>query len=155
MVAVEPTTEPVAAERESLWRAFPLTTYAAVGAVLLWFWIQLRPFISEAPDLDGMVSLRGSLTLFHEGFHGLIASSDGTGIHPPLFDALSFISFAVFGEGPAAQQLLAIPLFILLAGGTERLLAPYLTPANACWARSRWRSARRSRWPCSSSRARR
>ena len=51
MVAVESTTEPVAAERESLWRSFPLTTYVTVGAVLLWFWVQLRPFISEAPDL--------------------------------------------------------------------------------------------------------
>ncbi len=129
MVAVEPTTEPAATEAPRT-HPFPLTTYVTVGAVLVWFMVQLAPFIGEAPDLDGMVSLRGSLTLFHEGLHGLIASSDGTGIHPPLFDFLSFIAFAVLGEGPAAQQILAIPLFVLLAGGTERLLAPYLTPGK-------------------------
>jgi hypothetical protein len=121
-----PLPEAVADEPPRRWWSLPATTYAAAGLVLVWFALQLARYVGEAPDLDGMVSLRGSLTLYNEGFHGLIASSDGTGIHPPVMDFLNYIAFAVFGAGPGAQQLLSIALFAFLAGAVERLLAPWL-----------------------------
>jgi hypothetical protein len=102
------------------------TTWAAMGAVLLWFAIQLGPFVGDAPDLDAMVSLRDSLVVFHHGFHGLIARAAGAGIHPPLLDLLNVGAFTVFGEDPRSQQILAILLFAGFAAAVERLLAPWL-----------------------------
>jgi hypothetical protein len=32
-----------------------------VGAVLVWFAVQLGRFVGQAPDLDGMIGIRGSL----------------------------------------------------------------------------------------------
>src|SRR4051812_22960408 len=117
----------VAPERTARWwSVVPRTTYVAMGAVLLWFAVQLGPFVGEAPDLDGIIALRGSLALFNQGFHGLIAGSDGTGIHPPLADALNFLAFSLLGEDARSQALIAVPLFVGLAGLVERLLAPTL-----------------------------
>ncbi len=101
-------------------------TYAAIGAVLVWFAIQLRPFLGEAPDLDAMVSLRESIVLHREGLGGLIDASVGAGIHPPLLDSLAALMFALFGEDPRSQQLIGIVLFIVIAGSVERLLSPWL-----------------------------
>ena len=146
----------VATERTSRWwSVLPRTTWAAMGAVLAWFMLELGPFLGQAPDLDGMVALRDALVLFNEGFHGLIASADGTGIHPPLSEVLDFLAFSVLGADPRSQQLMAIPLFLLLAALVERLLARRRSaPPSASSARSRWRSARRWRSRSSTPRAR-
>jgi hypothetical protein len=120
----------VAPERTSRWRLVPRTTYAAMGVVLLWFVVELGPFVGEAPDFDAMVALRESLVLFQQGFHGLIATADGTGTHPPLADALNFLAFSLFGPDPRSQQLLAIPLFLGLAACVERLLPRTLGPVQ-------------------------
>ncbi len=119
---------PAAAAQEEPARAWPpaSATYAAVGAVLAWFAVQLGRFIGEAPDLDAMVSLRESIVFHRGGLEALIADRVGTGVHPPLMDMLTSLSFSLFGEEPRSQQLLAIPLFVVLAAGVERLLAPWL-----------------------------
>ncbi len=107
------------------WRP-TFATYAAVAAVLAWFAVQLARYIGEAPDLDAMISLRESIVFHRDGLDGLIADRVGTGIHPPLMDLLTSLSFSLFGEDPRSQQLLAIPFFAVLAAAVERLLAPWL-----------------------------
>ncbi len=102
------------------------STIVAVAIALGWLAFQLGPYLGEAPDLDAMVSLREAIVFHREGLDGLIADRVGTGVHPPLADVLSALAFAVFGEDPRSQQLLAIPLFAVLAAATERLLAPWL-----------------------------
>ena len=52
----------------------------------MWFAIQLGRFVGEAPDLDGMIGIRGSLTIYEEGFGGLVKNIGSEGIHPPLMD---------------------------------------------------------------------
>lgn len=108
-------------------RPLSLTTFAAVGAVLAWFLVQLAPFVGEAPDLDAMVSLREALVFHREGFEGLVEASVGTGVHPPGLDLLSFAAFALLGEDPRSQQLIAVALFVVLVASVERLLAPWLS----------------------------
>jgi hypothetical protein len=121
----------LAPERASRWpRRLPPTMCAAMGVVLLWFALELGQFVGEAPDFDAMVALRESLVLFQQGFHGLIASADGTGIHPPLADAVNFLAFSVLGPDPRSQQLVSIALFLALAAFVERLLAPSLGPVQ-------------------------
>lgn len=109
-------------------RAWPptLVTFAAVAAVLAWFAVQFGRFVSEAPDLDAMISLRESIVFHREGLDGLIAHRAGGGVHPPVLDVLSSLSFAVLGEDPASLQILAIPLFAVLAIAVERLLSAWL-----------------------------
>jgi hypothetical protein len=103
-------------------------TFAAVGAVLAWFAVQLGQFVGEAPDLDAMISLRESIVFHRGGLTGLVADRVGTGVHPPLMDGLTSLAFALFGEDPRSQQLLGIVFFAVLAGAVERLLAPWLEP---------------------------
>jgi Dolichyl-phosphate-mannose-protein mannosyltransferase len=123
--------EDAAEERTSWWPArLPRTMCAAMAVALLWFVIELGPFVGEAPDFDAMVALRESLVLFQQGFHGLIASADGTGIHPPLADALNFLAFSLFGADPRSQQLMSVVLFLALAAFVERLVAPWLGPVQ-------------------------
>jgi hypothetical protein len=116
--------EEPAEPRLALWTG---STFAAVAAVMAWFAVQLGRFVGEAPDMDAMISLRESIVFHRDGLKGLIADRVGTGVHPPLMDTLTSISFAVFGEDPRSQQLIGVALFILLAAATERLLAPYLS----------------------------
>jgi hypothetical protein len=119
-------TTPAAPQAEKL-RVVTGTTVAAVGAVLVWFVVQLAQFLGEAPDLDAMVSLRESIVFHRSGLKGLIADRVGTGVHPPLMDTLNSIFFSVFGEDPRSQQYLGIVLFVVLAAAVERLLAPWLS----------------------------
>ena len=116
-----------AAERGTRLQVITGSTVAAVGAVLLWFAVQLAQFVGEAPDLDAMISLRESVVFHRTGLKGLIADRVGTGVHPPLMDTLTSLFFSVFGEDPRSQQYLGILLFVALAAGVERLLAPWLS----------------------------
>jgi Dolichyl-phosphate-mannose-protein mannosyltransferase len=104
----------------------PLATLAAAGAVLAWFAVQLGRFLGDPPDLDAMVSMRESLVLYHHGLRGLI-KLDFEGIHPPLLELLSSVTFVLFGEEPRSQRLLSIVLFVVVAASVERLLAPWLS----------------------------
>jgi hypothetical protein len=122
----QPEPAPAQPDTPAPWWSFPLTTWAAVGAVLAWFAVQLARYVGEAPDLDSLIGFRGSVLLYHEGFGGLVSSINGEGIHPPVMDVVNFASFALFGTAPASIQLASIVLFALFAGGVERLLAPYL-----------------------------
>ncbi|MCC6237944.1 MAG: glycosyltransferase family 39 protein [Dehalococcoidia bacterium] len=104
----------------------PASTLAAVGIALAWLALQIGRFLGEAPDLDAMISLRESIVFHREGLDGLLRDRLGAGVHPPLADLLTSMAFAVFGEDPRSQQLLAIVLFAVLAAAAERLLAPWL-----------------------------
>jgi hypothetical protein len=97
---------------------------------MAWFIVQLGRFVGEAPDFDAMVSLREAVVFHRDGLGGAIAASVGTGVHPPLLDALSWLCFSVFGESPQSQQLLGIACFVVLAAAVERLLAPWLGTAQ-------------------------
>jgi hypothetical protein len=108
------------------WWSFPLTTWAVVGAVLVWFAVQLGRFVGEAPDLDGMIGIRGSLTIWEEGFGGLFKNVGSEGIHPPLMDLVNFVAFGVLGKDPRSLHLISIVLFALFAGGVERFLVPFI-----------------------------
>ena len=104
----------------------PASTLVAAGIVLGWLALQIGRFLGEAPDLDAMISLRESIVFHREGLDGLLRDRLGAGVHPPLADVLASVAFSVFGEDPRSLQLLAIPLFGVLAAATERLLAPWL-----------------------------
>ncbi len=107
-------------------RRLPVTTLAAVGAVLAWFGVQLARFLGDPPDLDAMVGMRESLVVYHHGLGGLIKLAGPAGIHPPLLDLMSSVSFVLFGEDPRSQRLIAIVLLAVVAASVERLLAPWL-----------------------------
>src|SRR4051812_1555414 len=117
-----------AAEQAGRLRLFTASTAAAVGAVLVWFAIQLAQFVGEAPDFDAMISLRESIVFHRSGLKGLIADRVGTGVHPPLMDTLNSLFFSVWGGARGPQQSVALLLFVGLAGGVGRLLARGLTP---------------------------
>ncbi len=119
--------EPVAAQPRTLLQSIPLTLWATIGVVLAWYAVTLARFIGEAPDLDSMIGIRGSLAIYDMGFKALITNVGGEGIHPPLMDFLNCLSFALLGKDPRSLQLISIPLFVLFAAGAERLLVPYLT----------------------------
>lgn len=108
-------------------RPLSLTTFAAIGAVLAWFAVQLAPFVGEAPELDAMVSLREALVFHREGLGGLVSDSVGAGVHPPVLDLVSSAAFTVLGEDPRSQQLVAVLVFVVLVAAVERLLAPWLS----------------------------
>ena len=110
----------------SPWWHFPATTWAVAGAVLVWFVVQLGRFVGQAPDLDGMIGIRGSLTIYEEGFGGLVKNIGNEGIHPPLMDLVNFVAFGLLGKDPRSLHLISILLFVLLACAAERLLAPFL-----------------------------
>ena len=117
-------------EPRSRWWSLPATTWAAVGAVLVWFVVQLGRFVDEAPDLDGMLSIRTALTAYEEGFGSLFKNAGSEGIHPPLVEFLNFAGFGLLGKDPRALHLMSFVLFALFAGGVERFLAPYLPRAG-------------------------
>jgi hypothetical protein len=106
------------------------TSLAAAGVVLAWFAVQLAPFLGEAPDLDAMITLREALVFHRDGLHGVIVASGGGGIHPPALDLLSSAAFALLGEDPRSQKLIGVVLFAVLAVAVERLLSPWLRPAQ-------------------------
>jgi hypothetical protein len=108
-------------------RPLSWATLAAVGAFLVWFLVQLAPFLGEAPDLDAMISLREALVFHREGFDGLVDERVGTGVHPPGLDLLSSAAFTLLGNDPRSQQLIAVVLFVVLVASVERLLAPWLS----------------------------
>jgi hypothetical protein len=89
--------------------------------------VQLGQFLGDPPDLDAMVGMREALIVSDGGFHALIDQA-AAGIHPPLLELLSKLFFAVFGDDTRSQNLIAIPLFIAVAAGTERLLSQWLSP---------------------------
>ena len=126
---LDPKQQGVETSRPALALVAP-ATFAAVGAVLLWFAVQLGQYVGEAPDLDAMISLRESIVFHRGGLTGLVADRVGTGVHPPLMDGLTSLAFALFGEDPRSQQLLGIVFFAVLAGAVERLLAPWLPPVQ-------------------------
>ena len=128
--AAPPVEEPARLQAEAPAGSYPLltgTSFTAIGAVMAWFAVQLAQFVGEAPDFDAMISLRESIVFHRDGLKGLIADRVGTGVHPPLMDTLTSISFALFGEDPRSQQLIGVLLFAVLAVAVERLLAPYLS----------------------------
>ena len=109
--AAPPVEEPARLQPEAPAASYPLltgTSFAAIGAVMAWFAVQLAQFVGEAPDFDAMISLRESIVFHRDGLKGLIADRVGTGVHPPLMDTLTSISFAVFGEDPRSQQLIGV-----------------------------------------------
>jgi hypothetical protein len=114
----------------SPWWSFPAATWAAVGAVLVWFAVQLGRFVGEAPDLDGMLSFRTSMSAYEEGFSSLFKNVGSEGIHPPLIEVFSFVGFGLFGKDPRSVHLMSIVLFVVLAGAVERFLVPYLPAAR-------------------------
>ena len=126
---LRPSRNPRACKRRRPRRSYPLltgTSFAAVGAVLAWFAVQLAQFVGEAPDFDAMISLRESIVFHRDGLKGLIADRVGTGVHPPLMDTLNVDLLLVFGEDPRSQQLIGVLLFAVLAVAVERLLAPWI-----------------------------
>ena len=98
--------------------------------MLAWFVIQLGRFVGQAPDLDGMIGIRGSLTIYEEGFSGLVKNIGNEGIHPPLMDLVNFVAFGLLGKDPRSLHLISIVLFVIFAGTAERLLAPFLPSAR-------------------------
>ena len=64
----------------------------------------LARFIGEAPDLDSLIGLRGSLLLYQDGLIGLVHSINGEGIHPPVMDIVNFAGFALFGQATRARS---------------------------------------------------
>ncbi len=112
------------------WWSFPASTWAVAGAVLAWFVVQLGRFVGQAPDLDGMIGIRGSLTIYEQGFSGLWTNIGNEGIHPPLMDLVNFLAFGLLGKDPRSLHLISILLFMIFAGAAERLLAPFLPSAR-------------------------
>ena len=77
-----------------------------------------------------MIGIRGSLTIYEEGFAGLFKNVGSEGIHPPLMDLVNFVAFGLLGKDPRSLHLISIVLFALFAGGVERFLAPFLPAAR-------------------------
>lgn len=102
------------------------TAAAAGAAVLAWLGLVLGRYLGDPPDLDAMVATREALVVKRDGFGALIEGAEA-GVHPPVLDFLSGAAFAVFGEDPRSQRLIAVLLFLVLAVSIERLLAPHLS----------------------------
>lgn len=121
--------EPASGERTSRSRRPAPATIAAVAVVLAWFAVALGRYVGDPPDLDAMVALREALVVKRDGFGALIDGA-AAGVHPPLLDLVSVGALTVFGEDPRSLAVIAVALFAVLAAGTERLLAGWLSPVE-------------------------